>query len=585
MRPDDKPANGVPAASGMAKPSYDQAPMVGWYEPVQLARTAVSVATSTIFGRHSDHRLVEALAAEPSEYFDYSVADDGVARSDLWIDYAADSGDGFNSTYSIARAVARKLTLRWGGTEHETERGRILVLGGDLTYPVAARQQYEQRLVMPFERAFPQSTAPHPDLFTVPGNHDWYDSLVAFTRRFCSTRWFAGWRTHQHRSYFALKLPHDWWLLGTDVQLDSDIDSAQVAYFKKIAALMTPEARVILCNAEPHWIYAKKYGAADEQYTDSNLRFLEERVLGRRIFVFLAGDLHHYRHHTDGTRHKIVAGGGGAFMHPTHPDADVASLDGTRSNPGEPPSPPYQLITSYPTPQRSRRLTWRNLLFPFLNWKFGLVTGLLYLLTCRSMPVDLSKYGIRDFGAALKDVIGAAVSEPTALLWISIVFTALILFTDTHPRWYRSIAGTLHGLAHLTAAFFIGWGAAVATVHIHPDRTVVLLVMGALVFVGGALAGPLVMGTYLLVSLNRFGRHSNEAFSSLSIPDFKNFLRLHIGADGALRIYPIKIERVARRWRENPAAGPHAPQLEPDDRRASAEELIEAPITVTGGRK
>jgi hypothetical protein len=584
VRPDDKPASGVPQPSGMAKPSYDQAPMVGWYRPVQLARTAVSVATSTIFGRHSDHRLVEALAAEPSEYFDYSLADDGAARNDLWIDYAADSGDGFNSTYSSARAVARKLTLRWGNTEHQTERGRILVLGGDLTYPVAARQQYEQRLVMPFELALPQSTAPHPDLFTVPGNHDWYDSLVAFTRRFCSMRWFAGWRTHQHRSYFALKLPHDWWLLGTDVQLDSDIDSAQVAYFKKIAALMTPGARVILCNAEPHWIYDKKYGAEDEQYTDSNLRFLEERVLGRRIFVFLAGDLHHYRRHTDGTRHKIVAGGGGAFMHPTH-DQDVASLRGSRPNEGEPAPPPYQLITSYPTPQRSRRLTWRNLLFPFLNWKFGLVTGLLYLLTCRSLQVDLSSYGIRDFGAALKQVIGAAVREPTALLWISLVFTALVLFTDTHPRWYRRIAGTLHGLAHLTAAFFIGWGAAWATVHLHTDKVLELVLTGLLVFVGGALAGPLVMGTYLLVSLNVFGRHANEAFSSLAIPDFKNFLRLHIGSDGSLRIYPIKIERVARRWRAKPSAGPHEPQYEPDDRRASAEELIEEPITVTGGRK
>lgn len=556
--------------------------MVGWYRPVQLVRTAVSVATSTIFGRHSDHRLVEALASEPSEYFDYSFADDGTPRTDLWIDYVADSGDGFNSTYSIARAVARKLTLRWQDTEHTTERGRILVLGGDLTYPVAARQQYEQRLVMPFEKALPRSLAPHPDLYAVPGNHDWYDSLVAFTRRFCSTRWFAGWRTHQRRSYFALRLPHDWWLLGTDVQLDSDIDSAQVTYFKKIAALMSSDARVILCNAEPHWIYDKKYGAADEQYSDSNLRFLEERVLGRRIFVFLAGDLHHYRRHTDGTRHKIVAGGGGAFMHPTH-DQGVASLPGTRTDATDRPPPPYKLITSYPTPERSRRLAWRNLLFPFLNWKFGLVTGFLYLLTCRSLEIDLSHYRLGDIGGALKEVVGAAVVQPTALLWIAVVFTALILFTDTHPKWYRRIAGTLHGLAHLTAAFFIGWGAACATVHLHTDRVVVLVATGALVFVGGALAGPVVMGAYLLVSLNVFGRHANEAFSSLAISDFKNFLRLQIGADGTLRIYPIKIARVPRRWRESSSAGPNDPQLEPDDPRATAEELIEAPITVTGG--
>ena len=37
--------------------------MVGWYDPRQLAQTGVEVAISTIFGRHSDQRLVEAMAS------------------------------------------------------------------------------------------------------------------------------------------------------------------------------------------------------------------------------------------------------------------------------------------------------------------------------------------------------------------------------------------------------------------------------------------------------------------------------------------------------------------------------------------
>ncbi|HEY6179460.1 MAG TPA: hypothetical protein VIX73_33625, partial [Kofleriaceae bacterium] len=69
--------------------------------------------------------------------------------------------------------------------------------GGDLVYPVASREEYEQRLVMPYEHALPHTRAPHPDVFAIPGNHDWYDSLISFTRRFCSERWFAGWRTRQ----------------------------------------------------------------------------------------------------------------------------------------------------------------------------------------------------------------------------------------------------------------------------------------------------------------------------------------------------------------------------------------------------
>lgn len=49
-----------------------QLPMVGWYDPAQLARTGIEVAISTVFGRHSDHRLVEALSASQRESYDYS---------------------------------------------------------------------------------------------------------------------------------------------------------------------------------------------------------------------------------------------------------------------------------------------------------------------------------------------------------------------------------------------------------------------------------------------------------------------------------------------------------------------------------
>ena len=42
------------------------------------------------------------------------------------------------------------------------------------------------------------------------------------------------------------------------------------------------------------------------------------------------------------------------------------------------------------------------------------------------------------------------------------------------------------------------------------------------------------MGLYLLVSVNVFGRHSEEAFSGLRIEDYKHFLRMHVGRTGAL---------------------------------------------------
>jgi hypothetical protein len=556
----------------MSRGSYPRAPMVAWYEPLQLLRTGAAVAISTILGRRSDQRIVEALEDGSTEYFDYSKDDAGEDRRDFWIDYVADVGDGFNSTYAVASAIGREtLPLRDpDGASYVTRRGRVLVFGGDLTYPVASRDQYEQRLVMPYEHALPDSSAPHPDVYAIPGNHDWYDSLVSFTRRFCSQRWFAGWRTQQRASYFALQLPHDWWLLGTDVQLDSDIDADQVAYFRAIGEKLTCRSRIILCNAEPHWIYQQKYGELDQDYSDGNLSFLEDNVLNRKISVFVAGDLHHYRRHSDNDgHHKIVAGGGGAFLHPTH-DTDVRTLPGLTAE------QPYKLGCSYPTVETSRKLTRRNLLFLWLNLRFGVVTGLLYLFTCRAMQIDVSGLGRRGIADVAARAVSATLSEPTALLWVVVVVAAMLLFTDTHSRRFRIFGGLSHAIAHLGAMFFIGWGAAWLVGHWQGPLALHLVAIGALVFGGGWIAGSLVLGAYLYVALNRFGRHSNEAFSSLAIPDWKNFLRFHIDEHGALRIYPIGIDRVARRWR--PASD--GPRLAPDDPKATPPRLIERPIVI-----
>lgn len=115
--------------------------------------------------------------------------------------------------------------------------------------------------------------APH--VFAIPGNHDWYDGLEAFTRLFCSDlglRWFAGRLTRQKRSYFAIKLPNNWWLLASDGQLHSNIDTAQLQHFCNIAAEHMKEGdKVILSISEPVWIYAHKYKKYGAPYDESDL--------------------------------------------------------------------------------------------------------------------------------------------------------------------------------------------------------------------------------------------------------------------------------------------------------------------------
>jgi Calcineurin-like phosphoesterase len=634
-------------------PRAKQKPMVGWYDPRQLALTGVQVAISTIFGRHSDHRLVEAMASGElkEKFYDYTChyKDDGQdccepdetrARDSIWIDYVGDVGDGWNSTYAIAYHLAEsRRTFTYKDREGqerraETNRGEILIFGGDEAYPTASRIEYSERLLGPYETALRKTDDPHPHAFAIPGNHDWYDSLVSFTRLFTSRRWFAGWRTRQSRSYFALKLPHNWWLLGTDVQLGSDIDGPQVAYFHSLATEMQAEterthepASVILCHAEPHWIRAAQYAALDPNYSESNLLLLEKR-LGNDVAVFIAGDLHHYRRHEalDQSTQKITAGGGGAFLHPTHVGIRGKKVDrlvergldeqrddakSDRRSPEKQRVEPrkdriFELKKCFPPEEVSRKLCWRNLIFPYLkgnaSWTFGFVTAILYLLTTMSVVARFDDPKIQGvdytFGSITGTAIDTFINSPLTFLFVTMTVLGFIFFTDTHSLRYRLIMGGVHALAHVLAAFTVAlcciavvaslatlgsWRLPIPWGGYRFDLDTRMLLAAVLICVGGYVLGSLIMGLYLLVSMNVFGRHSNEAFSSLAIPDWKNFLRLHIQQNGDLTIYPIGIRRVPRRWKAR-GQGETGPELVPDDPRAPGPELIEPPIVMKKAR-
>jgi hypothetical protein len=566
----------------------DPADMVGWYDPMQLSRTAIEVFFSTLFGRHADYRLMEALTPDSDSHFDFTKEwqpggdnreeqnETGKKREDIWIDYVGDVGDGWNSTYAIAHCLAQPTLpiARRGHPKKEpyvTKRGDILIFGGDQVYPIANRLNYKQRLLGPYQTALESCEQPRPHAFAIPGNHDWYDSLVSFTRLFCQKRFFAGWQTDQSRSYFALKLPGRWWLLGTDVQLDSDIDVPQVNYFKKVADQIRTGDRVIICTAEPHWIYAALYAKDDSNYNENNLAFFEKKIIGSKakVVAFIAGDQHHYRRFAakDGTQ-KITAGGGGAFLHPTHGE-EPKSLPGG-----------FTHEQSYPSKERSVGLSFLNLIFLIRNPWFGMVTGLFYMLTAWTVKADVSP--ARSFTEAAGIVLNKMVASPAAVFWVVLLFLGFVLFTDTHSKLYRWIAGPLHGVAHVLAVFFIGWWATYISVNYVDafDSFWQLVSAGALIVVGGWLVGSTIMGLYLLISLTLCGRHSNEAFSALSIQDWKNFLRIRIEDNGNLTIFPIGIYKVPRKWtrRKDGEKGPgYAPA--PKDRIRPT--LIEGPILFT----
>ena len=54
---------------------------------------------------------------------------------------------------------------------------KFLVVSSDVIYPAGAMKDYEPKFYLPF-KGF---TKP---IYAVPGNHDWYDALEAFTANF-----------------------------------------------------------------------------------------------------------------------------------------------------------------------------------------------------------------------------------------------------------------------------------------------------------------------------------------------------------------------------------------------------------------
>ncbi len=555
----------------MSSEPGDPAGMVQWYNPRQLFRTGALVVVSDQFAHHADNRDIQALASRGYAHKSYEAPADG---ADFWFDYVADTGDGFNPTYAVASGLARDMPFHDGTAQGTLPRGRLLVLGGDLIYPTPTDEGYHQRLITPYQDAMPERPDQQPDVWAIPGNHDWYDSLVCFRRLFCIGRDFGHWKTQQRRSYFAVQLPQNWWLLAVDVQLLHDIDHAQLVYFQRILKRIGEHDRVILCCAEPFWLPS----ATRPEFIHSLFDTLVAAI-GPRLRLALAGDYHHYRRHEHPNgRQYITCGTGGAFLHPTHNMNDDVVESGA------------VLRKCIPDPETSSNQTYWNILFLFWNWSFAFVPALAYSLvawttgknigehyglTGRQQIAELGTIGLWEFPKAFYVALHSAFLSPGGMFLYLLIFLGFWYFTQSDSRFFRFAAGTLHTLAHIIVGFLIFWLASYASItwaQLEPKDINQYLLATAIIVLLSIPAGSAIMGLYLLISLNRFGQHFTEAFSSLKIEDWKGFLRMRIRADGTLEAYFIGIDRVPRKWKEKEpdAAGP---RWLPDDKRAAAFEV------------
>jgi hypothetical protein len=591
--------------------------MVGWFDPGQLVQTATRVLISSVFGEFADRREAFA-AANPIKDDPFDPHCDYARRYPegvFWLDYMADTGDGWNPTYAVARLLAED-KLKPAGCGSELMRGRVLVMGGDEVYPTASSDEYENRFIYPFKEAYwPEGAAKgawtdtaRPDLFAVPGNHDWYDGLRTFFHLFCrrtvksegeaevsrAGSVIGGRQTHQTRSYFALKLPHGWWLWGTDSQLEGYIDQPQIDFFQFVAQHWMDEgSKLILCTGTPDWEYVR----ADTPQKYDTLSYLERlapavRGKGHQLKLVLSGDSHHYARFQEEGLNYITCGGGGAFLHPTHhlpfkpidfatkyPRPGVA-YDPKRRTPyprrftiaSKVGSPGEEAL--YPDRGTSRWLAAGNLFFAFRNRQLTGTLALLYLFFAWLLDFNARVSGRVSLPKALEGGLCAAVKHywelafysPWSAVLLGLTGAAYYYFADVEKKRWRLLLGGVHALLHAALVTLTTCLVVPAIAPMIPGIGGVIAALAAAA-AASALVSSTLIGLYLWVCVSMFHIHWGH-FSSLAIQGYKCFLRLRIGADGKLTVHPIGLTRVPsdrRRSRPPRALDPH---------------LIEGPIII-----
>jgi hypothetical protein len=579
---------------------FEKKTMVNWYDPKQLGSTGMKTMVSSVFGNFADRREMQAALDPDMGYLDYS------EREDIWIDFISDLGDGFNPTYTMAHLLAKDHLEIKG---EKIKRGKLLIMGGDEVYPTPEMHEYRNRLQGPYHAAFPgnRNDPDPPHLFAIPGNHDWYDGLTNFIKVFLQKRSLGNWRTQQSRSYFALKLPHNYWLLGIDIQLNADIDIPQLNYFKKIAKEdIKANDKIILVTAEPSWVY-KSFSQKSTSH-DRFKFFIDKIIFGKthledpecfyggknesiQITTILTGDLHHYSHYVEKgiinkKCHLITAGGGGAFMHTTHTlKKEINAAEGYNAN----------LIATFPSKSDSRILGFKNLLFPFYNLTMLLFFGIFHLFNAWLLQVGTKSDSATFMEEAMKislfdggfweyiSLIGNSLSHiPSVLALNLLLFGGLMIFTDVKSgkgNW-NYIAGAIHGLLHVSNFYILVWVFSrynLFTKGMGIDKIEqVLWFSGEMIVIGGILSGVL-FGLYLLVSGNFLNNHITEASSSFLGEDYKNFLRLHLD-NKALTIYPIGVKKVVKNWKDVNKGTDKDPLFQGDEVKYDL--IEENPITI-----
>ena len=580
-----------------------QEPPVRWFDVSQLFATGMKTLAANIVGAMSGRR--EIMAALDPQNEDRNAHHRHDESEEIWLDYLADTGDGWNATTSIAWLVGRdgiklaqnclatpqaasdscmtELTPMVDANSYVLPAGQLTVLGGDEVYPTASAVSYQRRFIDPFRcaRYFQKGGRA---IYAIPGNHDWYDGLTGFLRLFCqikdNRRWFGAWQAQQRRSYFSLQLPHGWWLWGVDTALEDDLDPPQYDYFAAQARKFKKGDRLILCVPNPTWIEIDAAEFARDPTTSrkaSKLNLIMNLAAdtkfgpGASVPLVISGDLHFYARHEaaidNGTRQYVVCGGGGAFGLGTLQVPERINLvEAINTRAGS----VAQRQMVYPSAKQSKQLRWGVLKFPFMSGAFTLALTVFNLITLWGLAsiqrqmrshgwiaflMDSTTFDVQGLLTAFSTATITALTTPGLFFWWATLLAGFIGFAISGKRrggtlFAPSIAGVLHALAQIAGGMACYWLVAKLIQNISPDfkyQWVAVIFASALVYCYSGF----LFGVYLFITHVLFGLHDQEVFSAQGIEDFKSFLRIKISKDGLI-IYPIGLEKVARDWKAAP---------------------------------
>jgi hypothetical protein len=538
-----------------------------WFGVTSLAGHARNLVASAIAAESIDARdwmrpasadellsqVVRALGGDASR----ATLVEALGR-DLWIDFVADTGDDHDVSQAVARMLFATYAVEEEGATRVLPRGDVLLFGGDTAYPVATGEEIARRLVAPWNEVLREVDDGRPRaLVGIAGNHDWYDGLDGFGRLFrraapdsaaaeetpTSSRrrrrvrrrtgivarqlhldevgglmkmvqsvgaglralWagskivrprrlaLIGYRAVQDASYWALPLAPGLEAWGVDRQLGR-LDYRQRSFFndRRRAA---GGGRLLFVAPDPAIAFGERHEPGARMVAACKLSLDRDRVF------YLTGDMHHYERRAAGAASlHVIAGGGGSFLH------------GTRIGP-YPAGPPACV---WPSATTSRRLVAQ------VPWK--LMVGSSGFIVHLGFALVASL----ELGAAARGTTSLVVTALLVAAGLAAALFANVGHNRAHPRLVLAVAvpfGVVLGLLPMALRMAL-------------PRVVPAIDWDMGVLVVYAFVGALTIGVFL-ATIAVLGLEHQQAFSVLSHPGFKHFVRMCVRADGRIDAWTI----------------------------------------------